>query len=54
MSGRRPRKTKRQPIDSPTTPAIAGPMTPGRIQAVDSVANIRGRTLSGSERPIAT
>jgi hypothetical protein len=54
MSGRRPRKTNRQPIDSPTAPAMAGPMTPGRIQAVDSVANIRGRTLSGSERPIAT
>ena len=32
---------------SPTAPAIAGPMTPGRIQAVDSVANIRGRSALG-------
>ena len=29
-------------------------MTPGRTQAVDSVANIRGRSDSGSVRPIAT
>ena len=35
-------------------PASAGPMTPGRTQAVDSVANIRGRSASGSARPIET
>ena len=29
------------------SPAIAGPMTPGRTHAVESVANIRGRSDSG-------
>jgi hypothetical protein len=54
MSGSRPRKTYRQPTVSPTVPAIAGPMTPGRTQAVDSVANMRGRSFSGRVRPMAT
>ena len=54
MSGSSPRNTNRQPIDSPTAPASAGPTTPGRIQAVDSVANMRGLSDSGSVRPIAT
>ncbi len=49
-----PRKTQRQPMVSPTTPAIAGPMTPGSTQAVDSVANICGRNRSGRLRPMAT
>ena len=54
MSGSRPRNTKRQPIDSPTAPAIAGPSTPGSTHAVESVANIWGRSRSGRLRPIAT
>jgi hypothetical protein len=54
MSGSRPRKTERQPRVSPTVPAIAGPITPGRTHAVDIVANIRGRSDSGSVRAMAT
>jgi len=54
MSGSSPRKTKRQPIESPTVPAITGPMRPGRTHAVDSVANMRGRSASGKVRPMAT
>ena len=54
ISGSRPRNTKRQPIASPIAPAIAGPSTPGRTQAVESVANICGRRRSGRLRPIAT
>ena len=53
-SGRSPRKTARQPSAWVTPPARAGPMTPGRTQAVDSVANIGGRSRSGRERAIAT
>ena len=53
-SGRSPRKTARQPIVSPTIPAIAGPRTPGNAQAVESHANIRGRMSSGMLRAIAT
>ena len=33
---------------------MAGPSTPGSTQAVESVANIRGRSRSGRLRPIAT
>ena len=54
MSGSRPRKTHRQPTASPTMPAMAGPSTPGRTQAVERVANICGRRCSGRLRPIAT
>ena len=54
MSGRRPKKIHRQSKASATKPAIPGPSSPGRIQAVDSVANIRGRRCSGRLRPIAT
>ena len=54
ISGSRPRNTTRHPIDSPTTPAIAGPRTPGSTHAVDRVANICGRSRSGMLRPIAT
>ena len=53
-SGRSPRKTARQPIVSPTIPAIAGPITPGKAHAVESHANIRGRSSSGMLRAIAT
>ena len=54
MSGSRPRKTQRQSNASATTPASAGPRTPGRTQAVESIANICGRRRSGMLRPIAT
>ena len=47
MNGSRPRKTNRHPMNSPTRPASAGPMTPGRTHAVESVANIRGRSRFG-------
>src|SRR5436190_8552243 len=42
ISGRRPRNTARQPTLSATMPLNAGPITPGRTQAVDIVANMRG------------
>ena len=51
MSGRRPRKTIRQSHSSVTAEAAIGPMTPGRIHAVESVANIRGRRRSGHRPP---
>ena len=54
ISGSSPRKTARQPIVSPTIPAIAGPSTPGSAQAVESHANMRGRSSSGMLRPMAT
>ncbi len=54
ISGSRPRKTYRQPAASPTVPAIAGPITPGRTHAVESIANMRGRRCSGRVRPMAT
>ena len=54
MNGSRPRKTIRQSHSSVTAEAAIGPMTPGRIQAVDRVANICGRSRSGIARPIET
>ena len=54
ISGRRPRKTSRQWRFSATIPAMLGPMTPGMTQAVERVANIRGRRRSGRARPIET
>ena len=53
-TGSSPKKIRRQLKASATTPAIAGPKIPGRIHAVDIVANIRGRRCSGRLRPIAT
>src|SRR5689334_1185085 len=44
----------RQLNTSATTSATPGPSTPGSTHAVDSVANICGRSRSGSVRPIAT
>ena len=35
-------------------PAMAGPISPGTTHAVESIANIRGRSDSGIDRPIAT
>ena len=46
-SGRRPRKTDRQPMWSATNAASAGPAMPGTTQAVERIANIRGRSESG-------
>ena len=46
-SGSRPRNTARQLIHAETRSASAGPMMPGTTHAVDSTANIRGRTSSG-------
>src|SRR5579863_2055955 len=46
-SGIKPRNTHRQPTAAATTAAIAGPTKPGTTHAVESTANIRGRTASG-------
>ena len=54
ISGSSPRKTKRQWNAWATTAATVGPMIPGTTQAVDIVANIRGRSSSGRARPIET
>ena len=53
-SGSRPRNTARQWNASATMPAMAGPISPGTTHAVESIANIRGRSDSGIDRPIAT
>ena len=52
--GTRPRKTQRQPTTSATTPASAGPISPGITQALESTANMRGFTASGYPRPTQT
>ena len=54
MRGRMPRKIQRQPSVSATRPASAGPISPGMTHAVERTANMRGRSASGSTRPIAT
>ncbi len=54
ICGSSPRKTTRQWNVWATTAATVGPMIPGRTQAVESVANIRGRRSSGNARPIET
>ena len=49
-----PRNTQRHPATSPTTAASDGPRIPGTTHAVDSIANMRGWSRSGRQRPIAT
>ena len=53
-SGTSPRNTHRHPTASDTRSASTGPISPGTTHAVDSTANIRGRSASVNARPIAT
>ena len=46
-SGSRPRNTHRQPTHVEIRSDSAGPTTPGTTQAVESTANIRGRSSTG-------
>ena len=46
-NGSSPRKTARQPNACSTRLARLGPRTPGTTHAVDSTANMRGRSASG-------
>src|SRR5579862_269891 len=46
-SGIKPRNTHRQPTAAATRAAMAGPTRPGTTHAVESTANMRGRTASG-------
>ena len=49
-----PRNTQRQPSCSVTTPVTTGPRTEGRIQAADTRANIRGRSVGCRTRATST
>src|SRR5207245_1742393 len=45
-NGRRPANTRRHVDDAAMNPAAAGPTIAGRTQALDMIANIRGRSVS--------
>ena len=47
ISGSRPKKTQRQPSSTVTAALIEGPISPGRTNAVEVIANTRGRSPVG-------